>query len=60
MNILILGAGGREHAFAYKILQSDHCTKLYVAPGNAGTAQIAHNIDLKVTNFEAIKDFVLK
>lgn len=60
MNILILGAGGREHAFAYKILQSEHCTKLYVAPGNAGTAQIAQNIDLNVTNFEAIKDFVLK
>jgi phosphoribosylamine--glycine ligase len=60
MNILILGAGGREHAFAYKILESEHCQKLYVAPGNAGTAQIAENIDLKVTDFEAIKAFVLK
>ena len=60
MNILILGAGGREHAFAYKILESKHCQKLYVAPGNAGTAQIAENIDLKVTDFEAIKAFVLK
>jgi len=60
MNILILGAGGREHAFAYKILESEHCSKLFVAPGNAGTAQIAQNIDLKVTNFEAIRDFVLK
>ena len=60
MNILILGAGGREHAFAYKILESKHCQKLYVAPGNAGTAQIAVNIDLKVTDFEAIKAFVLK
>lgn len=60
MNILILGAGGREHAFAYKILESKLCQKLYVAPGNAGTAQIAKNIDLKVTDFEAIKAFVLK
>ncbi len=60
MNILILGAGGREHAFAYKILESEHCSKLFVAPGNAGTAQIAQNINLKVTNFEAIKDFVVK
>lgn len=60
MNILILGAGGREHAFAYKILESKHCQKLFVAPGNAGTAQIAKNIDLKVTDFEAIKAFVLK
>ena len=60
MNILILGAGGREHAFAYKILESKHCQKLFVAPGNAGTAQIAENIDLKVTDFEAIKAFVLK
>ena len=60
MNILILGAGGREHAFAYKVLESKHCQKLYVAPGNAGTAQIAENIDLRVTDFEAIKAFVLK
>jgi len=60
MNILILGAGGREHAFAYKILESKKCDQLFVAPGNAGTAQIATNVDLKVTNFEAIKEFVLK
>lgn len=60
MNILILGAGGREHAFAHKILESKHCEKLFVAPGNAGTGEIAVNIDLKVTNFEAIKTFVLK
>ena len=60
MNILILGAGGREHAFAHKILESKHCDQLFVAPGNAGTAQIATNIDLKVTNFEAIKKFVLQ
>ncbi len=60
MNILILGSGGREHAFAYKIAQSSRCDKLFVAPGNAGTGEIAVNIDLKVTNFEAIADFVLK
>ncbi len=60
MNILILGAGGREHAFAYKVLESPHCSKLFVAPGNAGTAQIAQNIDLKVTDFHAIKQLVLR
>ncbi len=60
MNILILGAGGREHAFAYKISKSELCEKLFIAPGNAGTAQFGKNIDLKLTNFDAIKDFVLK
>lgn len=59
MKILILGGGGREHTFAYKLAQSAKCTELFVAPGNAGTAKIATNIALKVTNFEAIKDFVL-
>ncbi|MCF4100659.1 phosphoribosylamine--glycine ligase [Gillisia sp. M10.2A] len=60
MNILILGAGGREHAFAHSISKSEQCDKLFVAPGNAGTAQMATNIDLKVTNFEAIKELVLQ
>ncbi len=60
MNILILGAGGREHAFAYKISQSALCDKLFTAPGNAGTAQFGKNINLELTNFDAIKDFVLK
>ena len=60
MKILILGAGGREHTFAYKLAQSPKCSQLFVAPGNAGTAEIAQNIDLKVTDFKAIKDFVLK
>ena len=60
MKILILGAGGREHTFAYKLAQSPKCSQLFVAPGNAGTAEIAENIDLKVTDFKAIKDFVLK
>ncbi|SHI66771.1 phosphoribosylamine--glycine ligase [Mesonia phycicola] len=59
MNILVLGSGGREHTFAYKLAQSKKCNKLYVAPGNAGTSQIAENIDLKVTDFEAIKKTVL-
>ena len=59
MNILILGSGGREHTFAYKIAKSSNCDKLFVAPGNAGTADIATNIDLSVTDFEAIKKLVL-
>ncbi|MGV6828245.1 MAG: phosphoribosylamine--glycine ligase [Flavobacteriales bacterium] len=60
MNILILGSGGREHTFAYKIAQSTKCNALFVAPGNAGTSQIATNIDVSVTNFKAIKKSVLE
>ncbi|MFD2563584.1 phosphoribosylamine--glycine ligase [Aquimarina rubra] len=60
MNILILGSGGREHTFTYKIAQSSLCNKLFVAPGNAGTAEIATNVMLSVTDFEAIKELVLK
>ncbi|MDN3723117.1 phosphoribosylamine--glycine ligase [Aequorivita sp. SDUM287046] len=60
MNILILGSGGREHTFAYKIAQSNRCEKLFVAPGNAGTASIATNVELKVTDFEAVKKCVLE
>ena len=59
MTILILGSGGREHAFAWKMLQSTKCTQLFVAPGNAGTATIATNVALNLTDFEAIKQFVL-
>ncbi|WP_310993462.1 phosphoribosylamine--glycine ligase [Aequorivita marina] len=59
MNILILGSGGREHTFAYQVAQSKRCNNLFVAPGNAGTAAIATNIALKVTDFEAIKKCVL-
>jgi phosphoribosylamine--glycine ligase len=59
MNILLLGSGGREHAFAWKIIQSPQCSKLFVAPGNAGTAEIAKNIPLAVTDFEGIHQFVL-
>lgn len=54
----MLGGGGREHALAWKINESSRLTKLYVAPGNAGTALIAENVDLKVTDFEALAAFV--
>lgn len=59
MNILILGSGGREHAFAYKIKQSKLCNSLYVAPGNAGTAAIATNLAIGVTDFQAVKQAVV-
>ncbi|WP_053976500.1 phosphoribosylamine--glycine ligase [Mangrovimonas xylaniphaga] len=59
MTILILGSGGREHTFAWKTAQSPLCTKLYVAPGNSGTADIAENINIGVTDFPAIKELVL-
>jgi len=59
MTILLLGSGGREHAFAWKMLQSPLCTKLFVAPGNAGTESIATNVNLKITDFGAIKAFAL-
>lgn len=60
MNILLLGSGGREHAFAWKMVQSSLCNTLFVAPGNAGTAAIAKNVALNPIDFEAIKTFVLK
>ena len=60
MNILIIGSGGREHAFTHMIDQSRHCNKLFVAPGNAGTASIATNLPIGVTDFEAIKQAVLE
>ncbi|TAG22823.1 MAG: phosphoribosylamine--glycine ligase [Runella slithyformis] len=59
MNILILGSGGREHAFALKTIQSPHCTNLYVAPGNAGTASIATNLPIGYNDFEAITQAIL-
>ena len=55
MNILLLGSGGREHALAWKMAQSHHCDQLYIAPGNAGTAGFGTNLNLSVTDFEAIK-----
>jgi phosphoribosylamine--glycine ligase len=60
MTILLLGSGGREHAIAWKILQSNRCSKLFVAPGNAGTNAIAKNVFLNILDFQAIKEFVLK
>jgi phosphoribosylamine--glycine ligase len=59
MKILLLGSGGREHALAWKMLQSAKCTSLLVAPGNAGTASIAKNATVNPNNFEAVRDFVL-
>jgi phosphoribosylamine---glycine ligase len=60
MNILILGSGGREHAFAWKLRQSPLCSQLFVAPGNAGTAQLAQNLPLNPEDFEAVKEAVLQ
>ncbi len=60
MQVLLLGSGGREHALAWKIAQSKELTKLYVAPGNAGTAQLAENIALNLNDFESIRQAILK
>jgi len=59
MNILILGAGGREHTFAWKVSQSPLCKALFVAPGNSGTASIATNLNVSVTDFEGLKKQVI-
>ena len=59
MNILLLGSGGRESAFAWKIAQSEKCGQLFIAPGNAGTGQHGTNVNLKVTDFDGIGLFVL-
>ena len=55
MNVLVLGGGGREHAFAWKISQSSLCKKLLIAPGNAGTAQLGTNVEIGVSEFKEIK-----
>lgn len=60
MKILLLGSGGREHALAWKMAQSPDCTELFVAPGNAGTANVATNVDMRSTDFAAIRKFVLE
>ena len=60
MNILILGAGGREHAFALKLSESKKINQLFVAPGNAGTDKIANNIQVDPTDFKAVRETVLK
>jgi phosphoribosylamine--glycine ligase len=59
MKILLLGSGGREHALAWKMTQSELCSKLYVAPGNAGTSTIAENVSIDPNDFVAIKQFVI-
>ena len=58
MNVLILGSGGREHAFAYKISQSELCKNLYVAPGNSGTREIASNLEIQLNQFEKIAEAI--
>ena len=58
--ILLLGSGGREHALAWKIAQSEKVEKLFVAPGNAGTAEVGENVNIKADDFEAIKSFVVE
>lgn len=60
MNILLLGSGGREHAFAWKFSQSPLCQKLFIAPGNAGTATCGTNVALNIKDFEELKSFVLQ
>ena len=60
MNVLILGSGGREHAIAWKIAQSNLLNKLFIAPGNAGTKEVGTNLDINQTNFEEVKEAVLE
>ena len=60
MRILLLGSGGREHALAWKISQSSKVEKLYIAPGNAGTANVGENVNIKANDFEGIKSFCLE
>ena len=59
MNVLVLGSGGREHALSWKIAQSSLCEKLFIAPGNAGTAQHGENVNISATDFESLKTFVI-
>ena len=60
MNILLLGSGGREHAFTWKLKQSPLCGEIFIAPGNAGTSTLGTNIDIKVNDLEGIRDFALE
>src|SRR5580693_8048305 len=60
MNILILGSGGREHAFAWKLCQSKKCKNLFIAPGNAGTSAFGTNINISPTDFISVKEIVLQ
>lgn len=58
MKILLLGSGGREHALGWKIAQSKRVTQLFIAPGNAGTSEVGTNVDIQVSDFDGIKDFI--
>ena len=60
MKILLLGGGGREHALAWKIAQSEKCEKLFIAPGNAGTQNVGENVNIKADDFEAQKNFAVE
>ena len=60
MRILLLGSGGREHALAWKIAQSKQCSKLFIAPGNAGTGAVGENVSLGVNDFERLKEFTIE
>ncbi len=60
MNILLLGSGGREHALSWKMAQSDLLSKLYIAPGNAGTAEVGTNVPLNPNDFDEVKNFVIE
>jgi len=60
MNILVIGSGGREHTFAYKIAQSNKTNQLFIAPGNAGTSELGTNLPISVSDFEGIKSAVLE
>ena len=60
MKILLLGSGGREHALAWKIAQSERVEKLYIAPGNAGTADAGENVAIKADDFDKLKDFAVE
>ena len=59
MNVLILGSGGREHAFAYKIKESPLCTNLFVAPGNSGTLNLATNLEIQIDDFSLIESAII-
>jgi phosphoribosylamine--glycine ligase len=60
MNILVIGSGGREHTFAYKIAQSNKTNQLFIAPGNAGTSELGTNLPISVSDFDGIKSAVLE
>ena len=60
MRLLLLGSGGREHALAWKIAQSPTLKKLFIAPGNPGTATVGENVNLSITDFETMKKWSLE